>query len=57
MIPLILTAIGAYLIGDSCERKQVFAKGGTIGNHYEGESAKEVWGMWSLEQREHFLRS
>jgi hypothetical protein len=30
MIPVILTAIGAYLIGDSIKDKKVFAEGGSV---------------------------
>ena len=32
-----------------------FAEGGSIENQYEGKTAKEVWNMWTLEQRQHFL--
>lgn len=32
-----------------------FAEGGSIENQYEGKTPKEVWSMWTLKQREHFL--
>jgi hypothetical protein len=32
-----------------------FAKGGTIKNQYAGKTAREVWGMWTPQQRVHFL--
>ena len=32
-----------------------FAKGGKIKNQYAGKTAREVWGMWTNEQRKHFL--
>jgi len=32
-----------------------FAKGGTIKNQYADKTAREVWGMWTNEQRKHFL--
>jgi hypothetical protein len=31
-------------------------KGGSIENQYAGKSASEVWDMWTVEQRTHFLR-
>jgi hypothetical protein len=34
---------------------EMFANGGGIENQYEGKTAKEVWNMWTLDQREHFL--
>ena len=33
----------------------VYAKGGGIPNNYEGRTPEEVWNMWSLTQKEHFL--
>lgn len=35
--------------------KRVYAEGGSIENQYEGKTPKEVWSMWTLKQREHFL--
>jgi hypothetical protein len=32
-----------------------FAKGGTIKNQYAGKTAREVWEMWTPQQRVHFL--
>jgi hypothetical protein len=32
-----------------------FAKGGTIKNQYAGKTAKQVWEMWTPQQRVHFL--
>ncbi len=32
------------------------AKGGSIENQYSGKSASEVWDMWTVKQRTHFLR-
>jgi hypothetical protein len=32
-----------------------FAKGGTIKNQYADKTAREVWGMWTPQQRVHFL--
>lgn len=34
---------------------EMFAEGGSIENQYEGKTPKEVWNMWTLDQREHFL--
>ena len=32
-----------------------FAKGGTIKNQYAGKTEKQVWEMWTPQQRKHFL--
>lgn len=34
----------------------MMAKGGKIENQYEGKTAKEVWEIWSYNQRLHFLK-
>lgn len=57
MIPFILTAVGAYLVGSSQREKQVFAKGGSIQNNYDTpfKYPEEVWDAWTIKQRTHFL--
>ena len=32
-----------------------YAKGGAIENQYEGRTAEDVWDLWTIEQRSHFL--
>jgi hypothetical protein len=34
---------------------EMFAKGGSIPNNYEGKSADEVWKDWNYDQKYHFL--
>jgi antirestriction protein len=36
-------------------QNQVFADGGGIPNNYAGKTPEQVWNMWSLNQKEHFL--
>jgi len=55
MIPFILAAIGGAIIGNALRSDtQKFDSGGSVPN-YEGKSAEQIWDLWTVEQREHFI--
>lgn len=43
-----------YYLGEGAS-SSIYKDGGVIMNQYEGKNAEEVWNIWNLDQREHFL--